>query len=66
MSVGKDEEVTPRDMKSLTKLANANFARFAVQVQHLSAEVQIKIIEQLPEFKKIAAEASTLPHSPAR
>jgi len=57
MVVEKDDGVTPRDMNSLRKLANANFARFAVQVQHVSAEVQMKIIEQLPEFKKLATEA---------
>lgn len=57
MSVEKDDDVTPREVKSLRKLANANFTKFAVQVQHVSAEVQMKIIEQLPEFKKLATEA---------
>lgn len=57
MGVEKDEEVTPREMNSLKKLANANFTKFAVQVQHVSAEVQMKIIAQLPEFKKLATEA---------
>ncbi len=57
MTVEKDDEVTPREVNSLKKLASKNFARFAVQVQHVSAEVQMKIIEQLPEFKKLATEA---------
>lgn len=57
MGVAKDDEVTPREINSLKKLANANFARFAIQVQHVSAEVQMKIIEQLPEFKKLATDA---------
>lgn len=57
MAVEKDGDVTPREVNSLKKLASQNFARFAVQVQHVSAEVQMKIIEQLPEFKKLATEA---------
>ncbi len=56
MSDEKDE-VTPREVKSLKKLANSNFGKFAIQVQHMSADVQMKIIEQLPEFKKLATEA---------
>ncbi len=57
MAVENDDEVSPREVNSLKKLAKKNFARFAVQVQHVSAEVQMKIIEQLPEFKKLATEA---------
>ena len=57
MSVEKDDDVTPREVNSLKKLASTNFTKFAVQVQHVSAEVQMKIIEQLPEFKKLATDA---------
>ena len=57
MGVEKDEEVTPRKMNTLKNLANTNFARFAIQIQHMSAEAQMKIIEQLPEFKKLAIDA---------
>lgn len=57
MGLDMGDEVTPRKMNSLKNLANANFARFAVQIEHMSAEVQMKIIEQLPEFKKLATEA---------
>ena len=57
MGAEQDDDVTPREMKSLAKLASANFSRFAIQVQHVSTEVQMKIIEQLPEFTKLAADA---------
>lgn len=48
---------TPSNVDSLRKLATKNFARFAIQVQHASEEVQKKIIEQLPEFKELATGA---------
>jgi hypothetical protein len=57
MGVEKNEEVTPRKINSLKKLANSNFTRFAIQVQHMNAEVQKMIIEQLPEFKQLATDA---------
>jgi len=57
MSVEKDDNVTPREVRSMQKLASSNFGKFAIQVQHMSADVQMKIIEQLPEFKKLATEA---------
>jgi len=31
MTVEKDDEVTPREVNSLKKLASKNFARFAVE-----------------------------------
>ena len=52
-----DDGSTSREENSLRQLARTNFTKFAVQVQHVSTEVQIKIIEQLPEFKKLATEA---------
>lgn len=57
MSVEKDESVTPREVRSLKKLAGTNFGKFALQVQHVSTEVQMKIIEQLPEFRNLATDA---------
>lgn len=57
MSVDTDDQMSPREVNSLKKLASTNFARFAIQVQHASAEAQMKIIEQLPEFRKLATEA---------
>jgi hypothetical protein len=57
MSADGVDAMTPRKVDSLKKLADTNFAKFAVQVQHLSAEVQAKVIEQLPEFRKLAGEA---------
>lgn len=51
------EAVSPRKFEALRKLATKDFARFAVAVQHVSAEVQIKLIEQLPEFRKLASDA---------
>lgn len=57
MATQTDDGSTSREVNSLRKLASTNFTKFAVQVQHVSAEVQMKIIEQLPEFKKLATEA---------
>lgn len=53
----RNDEVTPRKAEALHKLASSNFAKFAVQVQQASTEVQMKIIEQIPEFRKVAVEA---------
>jgi cellobiose-specific phosphotransferase system component IIA len=57
ISDGPEGDVSPRKFEKLRKLANADFSRFAVAVQHVSAEVQMKLIEQLPEFRKLATEA---------
>lgn len=57
MSADRDTNASQREVKSLRKLANSNFGKFAIQVQHMSAEVQMKIIEQLPEFKMLATDA---------
>lgn len=57
MSVNKGDDVSPREVKSLQKLASSNFGKFAIQVQHMSADVQMKIIAQLPEFRKLATDA---------
>ena len=57
MSAKKDDGVTPREVNALKKLANTNFTKFTVAVQHVSAEVQMKVIEQLPEFRKLATDA---------
>lgn len=53
----KEKRNIDREFGSLRKLATKNFSRFAVAVQHASTEVQLKLIEQLPEFKKLATEA---------
>jgi hypothetical protein len=54
---GSDEEVSPRKMDALRRLASKNFGKFAVQVQHMSEEVQKKLIDQLPEFRELASAA---------
>lgn len=50
-------EISEKKFESLKKLAGKNFSKFAVQVQHLSEEVQLKLISQLPEFRQMAASA---------
>ncbi|WP_068481527.1 hypothetical protein [Pseudoclavibacter helvolus] len=52
-----NEGLSPRKVEALKKLAAKNFGRFAISVQHMSAEAQIKLIQQLPEFRKLATEA---------
>lgn len=52
-----NEGVDNREFDSLRKLAGKNFGRFAVAVQHTSEEVQLKLIAQLPEFRKLAVGA---------
>lgn len=47
-------EISDRKISQLKKLAEKNFGRFAMQVEHLSEEVQKKLIEQLPDFRKLA------------
>lgn len=49
-----EEEISPRKFENLRSLAGRNFSKFAVQVEHLSTEVQMKLIAQLPEFQKLA------------
>lgn len=51
---GEAEEVSSRELKGLESLAQRNFSKFAMQVEHLSTEVQMKLIAQLPEFQKLA------------
>lgn len=53
----RPDEVSPRKLANLQRLAAKNFSRFAVEVQHVSEQVQLKLIEQLPEFRKLASEA---------
>jgi len=55
--MGEDEELSTRKAERLRKLAANNFSKFAIQVEHLSSEVQMKLIAQLPEFQKLAAGA---------
>lgn len=55
--MGEDEELSTRKAEKLRKLAASNFSKFAIQVEHLSTEVQMKLIAQLPEFQKLAGEA---------
>lgn len=57
MGGASEEGAAERELGSLTKLARKNFAKFAVAIQHASSEVQLKIIEQLPEFRKLAMDA---------
>lgn len=51
------EEMSARKVEKLGKLAASNFSKFALQVEHLSTEVQMKLIPQLPEFQKLASGA---------
>lgn len=57
MTDDKTDDVSSRKLAHLKKMASTNFARFAIQVEHMSAEVQMKLIEQLPEFQKLATGA---------
>lgn len=52
-----DEQLTPKEVASLTKLAKSNFTKFAIAFQEMSADVRIKLIEQMPEFRALAKEA---------
>ncbi|MDT3330765.1 hypothetical protein Q9S78_08780 [Microbacterium sp. KSW-18] len=51
------DELSPRKFESLKKLASKNYGEFAMQVQHMSEDVQKKLIEQLPEFRQLAGSA---------
>lgn len=51
------DSLSAAEQKSYRKLAHKNFGQFALQVQHMSAEVQLKIIAQLPEFRQLASRA---------
>lgn len=51
------DELSKRKFESLKKLADKNYGKFAMQVQHMSEEVQKKLIEQLPEFRQLAGGA---------
>lgn len=53
----EDETLSTRKTEKLRKLASSNFSKFAIQVEHLSTEVQMKLIAQLPEFQKLATGA---------
>lgn len=57
MSSGENEELKPQKLKSLQRLASKNFTRFALEIQHMSEAVQLKLIEQLPEFRTLATDA---------
>lgn len=50
-------EVSPARFRALQDLATTDFGRFAVEVQQVSEEVRLKLIEQLPEFRKLASES---------
>ncbi|BDI22557.1 hypothetical protein [Herbiconiux sp. L3-i23] len=54
MSEVDSDGLSEREFGSLKKLARKNFAKFAVAIQHVSTEAQLKLIEQLPEFRKLA------------
>lgn len=53
----KNDEISPARFEALKKLATTDFARFAVETKNVSDEVRIKLIEQLPEFRKLASDA---------
>lgn len=57
MSESAGDETVSRSARSLTRLARTNFTRFAVQMQHVSDDVQKKVLERLPEFNALAADA---------
>lgn len=64
MAVGMNDEagdandgVSASKFASLQRLSGKDFSRFAVELQHVSEQVQIKLIEQLPEFRKLATDA---------
>jgi len=48
---------TPARFAALKNLAHTDFGRFAVESQQVSDEVRLKLIEQLPEFRKLASDA---------
>lgn len=56
-AAGQKDELSGRKFESLKKLAGKNYGRFAMQVQHMSEDVQKKLIEQLPEFRQLAVRA---------
>jgi hypothetical protein len=57
MATPEPGEVNPKKFNHLRKLASSDFGKFALQVEHMSAEVQMKLIAQLPEFRKLASDA---------
>jgi hypothetical protein len=52
-----DEEVTKKEMRSLNREANENFAGFTLSLQEFSEAAQLKILEQIPDFRKLAKNA---------
>lgn len=50
-------EMSPKKFAKLQNLASKNFSRFAMEVQHVSEQVQLKLIENLPEFRSLASDA---------
>ncbi len=57
MTNDSPEETSARKVAKLKKMAASNFSKFALQVEHLSTEAQMKLIAQLPEFQKLASGA---------
>lgn len=55
MSAGS--EISDARFDALKRLARTDFGRFAIEVQRVSDEVRLKLIEQLPEFRKLAGDA---------
>ncbi|QIZ99426.1 hypothetical protein [Leifsonia sp. PS1209] len=52
-----NDGVSASKFASLRRLGAKDFSRFAVEMQHVSEQVQLKLVEQLPEFRKLAADA---------
>lgn len=52
-----NDGVSASKFASLQRLGERDFSRLAVEMQHVSEQVQLKLIEQLPEFRKLAADA---------
>ncbi len=48
---------SPARFAALKNLALTDFGRFAVEIQQVSDEARLKLIEQLPEFRKLASDA---------
>lgn len=57
MNGNGDGQISDRQFERMKKLASKNFGRFAVSMQQLSEDVQLKLIAQLPEFRQLANDA---------
>lgn len=57
INIAQVGDLTPKNVSTLKKLAKTNFTKFAFAVQEMSSEVQMKLIEQLPEFRELAKQS---------